>query len=70
MKFLSGDNGYGHNIRIVQLSDAELALSDEELITLADNNGESCDDCCHFGGKVVRSFQNDLHRAKITIFTD
>lgn len=67
MKFITKKPEYGKNVYEVELTDEETKLSDQELVTLADNNGKPNQPVCHFGGKVTRKQNN---KATIEVWID
>ena len=66
MKWIKRESLVGKNVHVVELSEEEKKLPDDDLITLADNLGEKDRGVSHFGGTVKR----DGDTAEITVYID
>jgi hypothetical protein len=69
MNIIRKQSHYAQTVYTVLLTEDESQLSDDELITRADNNGEP-GPVCHFGGKVERKPGKVSGRpyARITVY--
>jgi hypothetical protein len=67
MKWISKKSEVAKNVHVVELTEEEQQMSDEDLITLADNNGDTNNKGVHhFGGRVNREGKV----AEIVVYTD
>ena len=71
MRIKAVGHGYACKVYDVELTAAENALPDADLITACDNGGFENKRVCHFGGEVVRQICNaGTFNARVKVYID